>query len=83
MRSHQHGGGRKAADQAGNGIVPPVARAVRSVVMLPRRSDNCQTGERAGRVKTAQRRRVVLTRPSAPGRCHIGTTRQKKSGALA
>jgi hypothetical protein len=31
--------------------------------------------ERAGRVKTAQRRRAVLTRPSVPGQSRIGATR--------
>lgn len=42
----------------------------------PRRSDNCQPRERAGRVKTAQRRRAVLTRPSAPGKWNTGATRR-------
>ena len=42
---------------------------------IPRRSDNCQPRERAGRVKTAQRRRAVLTRPSAPEQSNTGATR--------
>jgi hypothetical protein len=33
----------------------------------PGRSGRCQHGERAGRVKTAKRRREVSRRPSAPG----------------
>ena len=47
---------------------------VRDVDHQPRRSDNCHIGERAGRVKTAQRRRVVLTRPSRSLQSNIGAT---------
>src|SRR3954471_17758284 len=39
---------------------------------IPRRSDNCQPWEHAGRVKTAKRRRAVLTRPGAPGQSRTG-----------
>ena len=40
------------------------------------RSGNCPQRERAGRVKTAQRRRAVLTRPRAPGQSITGATRR-------
>ena len=39
------------------------------------RSENCHPRKRAGRVKTAQRRRAVLTRPSDSEQSNTGATR--------